>query len=390
MNSQPSDISVDISLPAVELVAPAILSPSPTKGGAEGEGAEPGSRLQRAREERRWSRADIAAMLRLNVNVITALEENDYSRLPFPTFVRGYLRSYASLLNLAPEPFLAAYARQGIAPPPPSLLPFARRQSRGDRLWRFFTYIVVLGLIGLVGLWWQNRDAPNLGQAAVVPLTLPSGSPPIVSSPAVEIAKRNTQPLSKGSTPHEPSAPHDASAPELPSRELAEIRALGPPPEDDAPTPPASVLPPAGQHETTAFPAPSSSSPSTPAKADPALPLVQTAATGGTTVASTTTLPATDAASPSTATTAPSMEGQSTVIVEVTTSTWVKIKDSKGKVLFNTLIKAGQSQSFQGRAPLKVRLGKVKGVTVSYNGQPFDFSRYIKGETARFTLGKKH
>ena len=59
-----------------------------------------GTRLRLAREDRGWSLHDVAAMLRLRAPQIQALEDGHYNKLPGQTFVIGFLRSYANLLDL--------------------------------------------------------------------------------------------------------------------------------------------------------------------------------------------------------------------------------------------------------------------------------------------------
>ncbi|MEH6545700.1 MAG: RodZ domain-containing protein [Sneathiella sp.] len=59
-----------------------------------------GTRLRLAREDRGWSLHDVAAMLRLKAPQIQALENGNYDQLPGQTFVTGFLRSYANLLDL--------------------------------------------------------------------------------------------------------------------------------------------------------------------------------------------------------------------------------------------------------------------------------------------------
>jgi len=46
---------------------------------------------------------------RIRARLIEALEEGEYSRLPNPGYVRGYISSYARFLNLDPVPLLALY-----------------------------------------------------------------------------------------------------------------------------------------------------------------------------------------------------------------------------------------------------------------------------------------
>lgn len=69
----------------------------------------PGSKLARAREAQDMSVADVARTLRLGVKQVEALEAQDYDKLPERTFVRGFVRNYARLVNLDPDALVAAY-----------------------------------------------------------------------------------------------------------------------------------------------------------------------------------------------------------------------------------------------------------------------------------------
>jgi cytoskeleton protein RodZ len=65
-----------------------------------------GERLRFAREALGWSVQDIAARLHLGERQIAALEAGDYKALPERTFVRGFVRNYARLVDLDPLPLL--------------------------------------------------------------------------------------------------------------------------------------------------------------------------------------------------------------------------------------------------------------------------------------------
>lgn len=71
--------------------------------------SSPGKRLKQAREGRGLSRKDIAERLNLSEQVIDAIETDDQDHLPGHTFVRGYLRSYASLIALDADSIIADY-----------------------------------------------------------------------------------------------------------------------------------------------------------------------------------------------------------------------------------------------------------------------------------------
>ena len=66
----------------------------------------PGAALQAAREARQLSVPQVADQLKLSSAAVTALEANDWDRLPAQVFVRGYIRAYARLMGLDDEELL--------------------------------------------------------------------------------------------------------------------------------------------------------------------------------------------------------------------------------------------------------------------------------------------
>jgi cytoskeleton protein RodZ len=69
-----------------------------------------GGALRAARIGQNLSTQTIAKQLRLGNAQIEALENNQFSALPEPTIVKGFIRNYAKLLKIPPEPILAAYS----------------------------------------------------------------------------------------------------------------------------------------------------------------------------------------------------------------------------------------------------------------------------------------
>lgn len=74
-------------------------------------GPAPGTRLRVAREARSLSIEDAARALNLQPATLRAIEAGDYSGLGAPVFVKGYLRSYATLLGLDARPLVEAWQR---------------------------------------------------------------------------------------------------------------------------------------------------------------------------------------------------------------------------------------------------------------------------------------
>ena len=130
-----------------------------------------GIRLRQAREAEGYSIIEVAELLKLSEAVIRALENSQVEKLPPATFTQGYIRSYARLLKLPAEEIIDAYSqllpetkelrstRQGIA---------AEKRS-GDFGFRFFSYILLIGGLVLLYLWWQqsgldwgNKAVPDI------------------------------------------------------------------------------------------------------------------------------------------------------------------------------------------------------------------------------------
>jgi len=71
-----------------------------------------GAYLKQLREEQKTSVAQVAQALKTKLEVIQALEANEFDKLPAPTYVKGYLRSYASYLGINPDELLAEYNKK--------------------------------------------------------------------------------------------------------------------------------------------------------------------------------------------------------------------------------------------------------------------------------------
>jgi cytoskeleton protein RodZ len=70
-----------------------------------------GQQLARARTACGFGVADVARHLKLSPVQVEAMEAGEYGRLPGPVFVRGFIRNYARLVKLDPEPLLVSTER---------------------------------------------------------------------------------------------------------------------------------------------------------------------------------------------------------------------------------------------------------------------------------------
>ncbi|MRI35068.1 hypothetical protein EOPP23_19035 [Endozoicomonas sp. OPT23] len=72
---------------------------------------KPGDFLRQAREKAGLSIADIADRMKLPESYIIDIESSDYSRLPGLVFARGWIRSYANVLELSAEEMVDRFDR---------------------------------------------------------------------------------------------------------------------------------------------------------------------------------------------------------------------------------------------------------------------------------------
>jgi cytoskeleton protein RodZ len=92
---------------------------------ARSDASSAGAVLAAAREEMNLSVSDVARHLKLTPSQVEALEEGAYERLPGRVFVRGFLRNYAKLLGVDPQPLLRRIEHEMpqprvVAEPPPA------------------------------------------------------------------------------------------------------------------------------------------------------------------------------------------------------------------------------------------------------------------------------
>ena len=75
-----------------------------------------GQRLQEARERQGLSLEGLEASTRIKRAYLVALEEEDYGKLPHPTYVKAFLKTYASHLGLDPGEVLELYPQRDLQP----------------------------------------------------------------------------------------------------------------------------------------------------------------------------------------------------------------------------------------------------------------------------------
>ena len=159
-----------------------------------------GQQLQAARETKGLTAADVAKALKLSVHQVIALEQEDWSHLPGNTIIRGFVRNYARLLKLDPEPLMQALSALHM-PQPPSLdlpsgsntaLPQTGNVERRD----FATVFLGLALVVLAVLayffvpqdFWQSKLSEWMAGSKAPAVLVENGEPLKPNGPSDQVA----------------------------------------------------------------------------------------------------------------------------------------------------------------------------------------------------------
>jgi cytoskeleton protein RodZ len=140
-----------------------------------------GQRIRAAREARGLSLSDVAQQIRIRSVYLAAIEDESWSTIGAPVYIRGFLRTYARFLGIDPEEAVAAFNRT--QPPPPQSLPGREAAAepaipsrRGSPLIWIAAAVAVL-LIAFVTyneLTLRRASAPGTAEASGVPSLRPS------------------------------------------------------------------------------------------------------------------------------------------------------------------------------------------------------------------------
>jgi len=151
-----------------------------------------GKMLREARERIGLSVADVANQIKFAPRQIEALEADDFQHLPEMTFVRGFVRSYAKILDMDVQPLLEALPQTN-APPMPLIpvsvevpFPDAHSVNWQNLIWLGITLLLAVMVVAFA-VWHYTTPVsqPNVAQVEV-PVSLPSKMEVIPASPVPE------------------------------------------------------------------------------------------------------------------------------------------------------------------------------------------------------------
>jgi len=179
----------------------------------------PGQLLKQAREKKGLSIADAAARLCIKPQFLENIEQDDYSHLSARTYARGYVLSYAHLLEIPEAQILPAlndapmdFDNQTI---PNCVIENTSSQRSSLLLWG--GAFVVLIFLGLVLLWFRSPKIPHLPlshSTTATTTTIPSQSDMLETKPAAPTPA--PKPESKQTPKPQPTViPHPNPMPHL-------------------------------------------------------------------------------------------------------------------------------------------------------------------------------
>lgn len=295
-----------------------------------------GTMLAAARKQQNRSVEEIADELNLSATQIRTIELDQSEGLPEPTYVRGYIRSYAKLLGLDPNRVLDNY-----------LNPNWQKGSRLDEMPRgigsanesdhggFFSPAKVVSLLllfSVLGFLWLTGKFDGVFSDSEPNVAITTNDP-----------GSSTTSRSQGSQ----SADVVEAAPELASEARGASASVS------------SAASDADQATSN-----SELAASTESSSEQTLSNNETGIPGG------------------------EENSLHELTLNFADTCWVDISDSDGKRLAYKSYAKGEVLQVSSQIPITVFLGDAKVVTANYNGRDYDLAPYREGVFARFSLGE--
>ena len=336
-------------------------------------------KLVAAREKLGFSQKEVADKLYLTTTFIRYIDDGEFERIPKPAFIKGYLRSYARVVELSGDEIVSLYEAELQATDPTPEIKGVTEEKVGTA--SITGPVLQTGLVGLLGLvvvmgliWWLVADDDGDSNRPVV--TQPSVTKP---GPTVEERVPGPEPEafsyigSTGSDENAPEAMGLDNVDELDSSLIDEDAAAEPlednnPVDQDA-APAVDTDNTGDQQEVEATPEPEQD---VTTDSDPIEEIL---------VARTTTddgrLISVNAG------------GSDSLTLTFSEECWVEVQNDVRGMVYQDLHRNGDRLEVNAESPLRVLLGKATAVEMLYNGRPFDLEPFTsQDETAKLTISE--
>ena len=340
-----------------------------------------GSLLREARVKAGLSVIQISELTRITKGHITALEANDFERLPGIAYIPGFIRNYCKVVGLNPAPFIAAYktTTNPVLDKPEYKFPVQALVPKmaGSMVAMF---VVVAGLAGYIGWNFMQEDAARPQQVA----SLDNGELSLVErfdqTEAVEPETLNPEPVaSQAALTPQPSPallPGDGPDAGKPDGEapadapLAVAQNPAPTPDDDKILPVQTEQ--AVPEDVTPAPA-SATAEKTPlaTAVEPEIKLADAPSTPPVIAGDPVSMSDTKNRSISgTSAQALSRAPMSEIIISASATSWIEIAKANGEIVVSKLLRKGDQFVATADTDLFLSTGNAGGIQLAIGEQP--------------------
>jgi len=339
----------------------------------------PGHFLKEAREAKNLSQREVADRLRLRLQIIELLEADEYDSFSTPTFIKGYLRSYAKLLDADDEKIFAAYRQLGIKEPDTTAMQsFSRRvkHQESDNRLMLITYAVIVVVIALVIWWWQDSDlsfnqlSDDVQDAVEQPQ---SSTNTTINQPVTEQSGGEQQPQERAEPLLESEVDSSDTSTSLSAND----------PQTRSEQPQQSEQP---QTVTDTEQAGTALESINQPVAEDQEPEQQTSGQESATTVTDAAATESELAEVNEPVAEPSPAVEPQLVFEFNEECWVKVDDAAGETQAVGVKAQGYQMPVPGEAPFSVTVCKPEAVSISYQGETVDLSSFRQARVARFTI----
>ncbi len=281
-----------------------------------------GNVLRKKREVIGLSIDNIANQLNLDSKLIESLEKNDYVKFNIETYIKGYLRAYAKVLDLDGDTIINLYKESNPEKTPeilPNVKPKTQRNS-GDKSVKLFSYIIALTVAVSILVWYQNNflvqpPEENLNITNIKTYENTNINGVDIDYKIINHTNSWQWPINKADTNYESNnnvlEPVVSKTTQDKIENTADINEVS-------------------EHNI--------------------------------------------------------QQSNDTIVLNLTGDSWVEIYDEEGGRLFLDLARSGKNYIINGNSPFDILLGAANQVSIEFNGSSVDIEPYIKFGIARFTL----
>ncbi|MEE8118258.1 MAG: RodZ domain-containing protein [Gammaproteobacteria bacterium] len=290
-------------------------------GSSDSSDRTPGEQLRKKRTSQKMDLHSAARDLHVDTWILEALEENNYSSIGAPIFVKGHLRNYAKLLGLPADDLIAAFEISEHPPEPGigSQRPWGQAiENRLPTGWVYSLAWVLAAILMIVaGAWWYIRIAEQefaVGNNVQTTIAVP--------------ASRQS-----GEVPSKTLAESDEIAEAVPG-DPVETTQNGDPVVENA-----SVTSPTNQNS------------------EPVVPIISTTVANGSSM---------------------------NLEIHFRAESWLEVNEESGAQLYYDLVPAGTTLLISGVAPLNVFFGNAPAVSLVVDGEPLELSARIRQDNTAY------